>query len=413
MKKLVNNLLISITFIFMPFLGILLRITSDETVDFLSKIIRAGLIYIAVLIVLVKKNLSIQKEFNKYLLLFGCYAFPYFIHFLISGRSNFQLHNTVAVKELVLFLSVIFIFIIVSMSKFTNINFYFLNQFIFLFGFILSIFSIWFSITYMPEKYVNMFVGDIIRAGTEVTDPNLLGAILNIFSLASIGSFLISKSLIIKSFSLLSFLTSQAGRTLTFSNGALLSIVISLFILVVLLDRKNRKKIIILTTIIVTTFLIVVYVFDLFDIIFYRLMLSDESVKQSSVYSRVDQYISFWSLINENPYVLLYGVGSARLPDLLGLPVTLHNSFLRPLAIGGILSFLGYIGLCWLTYKNFKYSLTHCNDEKLKLIIIVLFSGFIGWLFQSLTVPFDASGVNLFFWSIVYSIKRTVKGGIK
>lgn len=408
----IRKLTILILFLFLPFLGFLLRLTGEETADVVSKVIKIFLVYLIVIIVLSYKKFNLVKDIKKYFTVLILFSVPYLFHFIFS-KSNIEKFNTYAFNELV----VIFYFFIGIII--TSIIFFYISDYLFLIwimsfvGIILSMQSIWFALNYTPERYVQLFVLDVLRAGAEVTDPNLLRAVLNIFSISSLTIYFLYKSLFIKLFAFLTFLLIQAGGMLTFSNAGFLSIVISLFTLYFLIGLENRKKYVLLVSLILFFALISIVISGAGDILFYRLKLSDQATLQSSIYSRIAQYEAFLDLIKNKPAVVLTGVGSAMLPEKLGIELTLHNSLLRPLAIGGILSFIGYLYLFYLTFSNFRKAIKYISNDKLKTISIFFFAGFLGWTFQSLTLPFECSGVNIFFFTIAYSLKNTVMNSLK
>lgn len=394
----------------MPFLGFLLRMTAEETADLISKIIKAFLLYAAGILIVTnyRKILFIDKEYGKYIWSTLFLAIPYFIHFFFS-KSNIELFNNYAVNELVVFAFMIMIFTISAIFNFKFNDYHFLVWSFAIFGIALSLQAIWYSISVTPTRLIDRYVGEFLRAGTEATDPNLVSAILNICSMAAIGSYLIGKNIVGKALSIFAFLISQAGRALTFSTGGFFSLLFSLIILSMFLKGNNRKSLFGFIIIILIVSCGIIISLGIADILFYRILFSDESVMQSSIYSRVDQYREFLRLIEENPLILLHGTGSARLPELLGLNITLHNSYLRPLAVGGVISFMAFIFLYWQCIKNFQNSLRYIHEPKMKLIIITVFAAFIGWSFQAATLPADASGINLFFFSIAYALKKSVR----
>jgi len=402
-----NKIAILILFLLMPFLGFLIRMTTLETADLISKITKTLLVYIISLLVVAKYRL-IDKECNKYLGITLFLAIPYLIHFFFS-KSNTELFNIFAMNELIVLLYMIIIFIISSMLAFKANDYYFLIWSFVIYGIALAVLSIWFSISIKPTKYFYMYVGKFLRAGTGITDSNMLAAILNICSIAAITVYLIEKNILKKFFSLLAFFISQAGRFLTFSTGGFFSIIISLIVLFLFLKGKDKGKMTKFILIVLVIASAIIMTSGMGEILFYRLKLSDEAVKQSSVYSRLEQHTEFIRIVKQNPLILVYGVGSARLPELLGLNITLHNSYLRPLAIGGISSFVAIILLYWLSFKNFQISFKYSTDSKTRIVTASFFAAFIGWLFQLATLPADVSGVNLFFFSFAYSLKRSVR----
>lgn len=404
----ISKIIATIIFLFIPFLGFLIRMTAEESSDIVSKIIKAFLLYIVCFLIVAScKKISIDKEYGKYFWATLFLAIPYLIHFFLS-KSHIEHFNTYAMSELIVLAYMIILFTVASLMNFEFNDYRFLLWGFAICGIVLGFQSMWYSVSVVPTSFLDRYVGEFLRAGTEATDPNLVSAVLNICSMAGIGLYLIGKNIIGKIFSIFAFLISQAGRFLTFSTGGFLSILISLTILFLLLKGNVRRAMFRFIIIILIISSVLIISSGMADILFYRITFLDEATAQSSVYSRLEQHSEFLRLMGERPLMLLFGVGSARLPELLGLNITLHNSYLRPLAIGGIISFGAFVFLYWLCLRNFQKSLRYTLNPKMKFIIAPLFAAFIGWSFQAATLPADSSGVNIFFFVIAYSLKRTI-----
>lgn len=412
MNSLLSIFLVLNIFLLIPFLGYFLRMftLSADLGDTISKIIRALLIYFSLLIILIKsKGVKIRNNSIKYFILLLFFSAPYFLHFFVSGKSGVEHYDNAATRELILLSATLLVFLMVSSAKFTLHNWLFLMPAMLFLGIFLGVYSFWFAINY-STKIPAFSAYDFTRAGLEVTDPNYVGALLNILSLSGIYLFLTTGNFLAEYLSILAFLIIQVDRVFTFSNGSLVNSIISLLLLIALIDDKKYKKKLYIIFGFLILLTIFIFISNLKKILFYRIPYWGESLEaQRSFLSRFEQLTQFTKLINDNPLLLLYGLGSARLPIALGLNHTIHNAPIRSLAIGGILSFSSFLCLWLLTYKNFKHSIKHCKNEKLKIMLIILLSAFIGWSVQSLTLPADVSALNLFFWSLAYSLANTVR----
>lgn len=408
-NSLINKIIISILFLLMPFLGAFLRLVMiEETADLPSKIIRSFLLYFVLIFSITSlKILNIPKSSSKYFLLVFLWTTPYLIHFLFS-KSTTEIFNITAVNEIYNLIYLIFAYFILSQIRFRHTDYYFLIKSLSTLGLFLGIPAIWYSIN-VKSELTHMYIGQFLRSGVEATDPNLLSAILNISSIASLGLYFIGENRYWKFVAFLIFLISQIARFLTFSIGGFISIVLSLVSLFFILQRQQKIKFFKLTILIIIFFASGMLITKTVDIFFYRIihLTSDESVAKSAIYSRESQYREFFKLLQQSPEVLLHGIGSAKLPEALGQGLTLHNSYLRPLAVGGIVSFISYLLLYWLSFKNFIKALKYSFNPKMKFIVALLFAAFIGWSFQAATLPNDTSLVNLFFFPLAYSFERS------
>jgi O-antigen ligase len=144
----------------------------------------------------------------------------------------------------------------------------------------------------------------------------------------------------------------------------------------------------------------------LFDAFFYRIKLSDEFVRRASIESRLEQYSNFLEMIKEEPSRILVGCGTASFPNKLRLSLDLHNGYLRPLGVAGILGFLCFNTLCVLCLRNFLAAARR-SDGSLKVVSIFFFAAFVGWSFQAAVQPDDTSVIQWFFFIMGYVLMRS------
>ncbi len=186
-----------------------MRMIADEKLPVIVIIVKAIQIFLFYLIVVFLiahyRKTSITKEWVKYFWITFFLAIPYFIHFFVS-RSNTELFNTYALNELIILAFLILIFTVSSLLNFRFSSYHFLAWSISIYGIALGLLSIWYSISILPTRYMDRYIGEFLRAGTEATDPNLISAVLNICSMAAIGLYLIEKSIIKKILSIFNLL---------------------------------------------------------------------------------------------------------------------------------------------------------------------------------------------------------------
>jgi len=257
------------------------------------------------------------------------------------------------------------------------------------------------------------YVDDYLRAGSGTTDANYIGAVLNIGSLAAIASLLVEKSRLLSVFLFVGVLVMQAGRFATFSSGSAVSMVVTVGVVTYLLFKQHRieavRKLWIALAVMAAVLAVVIEGAGLWDTVFYRLQLSDETVKLSSIDSRLGQYEQYLGYVKEDPGYLFFGIGITNAYSL-STGKQLHNSFLRPLAVAGFVPFFCFILLWWRCVRDFQRAIAASGRHSdLQLVAVVFFSSFIGWSVQAATLPADTSTVQWFFFILGYLLRNSAE----
>ena len=376
----------------------------------IDKIYKISVFGIAFTILLFKrKKFYMQKDVWIYILMGFFFLLFLFINYLFSGDS-YDLDTLRAKKEIIRITVLLMTFLLCAglLSKISNYN-VFIYSFT-LFGLLISIFSLCQTITGQSGR-ISGYVGGYLRAGIDITGLSL-GGILNITFTACLIGYLTKNNPIYRLLFFSILICIQCARFATFSTGTLLSSIITALTSIFLLKAYHTKALnafLKITLFMVFLFSIFIWRAGLFSTVFYRVLLSDEHVKESSYYSRINQYKGYLKLIQEKPESIIFGVGSARLPELLGTNVDLHNSYLRPLAVGGIGTCICYLLLNWFCLRDFLFSIKMQHGDEIHLIVSILFlAAFIGWSFQAATFPADTSCVQWFFFIFAYLLRHAV-----
>ena len=282
-----------------------------------------------------------DNSVSKYILC-GGFILGFLVIHQIFTYTNDVANLHLAEKEIVRFGYILAIFYLCSIA-FTHGHS--LNLFLRVFtiaGIVLSCLAIHHSFTGEAQMQGKVVAG-FLRAGSDITDANILGAVLNIFSMVALASVLTEPKPLLRVISGLGFLLIQLARFSTFSTGSTLSFAISLAVTVVML-RQHRKKAF------RSTMAIIIFAVSgiagllvqtgLMETVSYRLMFRSEKVIDASIGTRVDQYMGYYALVADEPVLLISGTSSAELPAKIGTRHTLHNCFLRALATGGVVGFV-------------------------------------------------------------------------
>lgn len=382
---------------------------NESGLSSIDKLIKLAAFALAFMILLFqRKKLNMPRDIWIYILAGIFILFSFLVNYLLFDYSDdftaFQ-----AKKEIVRLAIVLVVFVLcVAVSSDTSDYRLFVYAFGIM-GLLLSILAIHHSLTGEVEA-PSAYVGDYLRAGTETTDTNYLGAILNIVSVAVLIGCLIQNKLLSKILFLSLLVIIQCARFATFSTGSLLSFVITVIAAICLLEKYRMETLKpFLKTVLFLTFLFIILIWrtGLLTTIFYRVLLSDDTVKQSSINSRVDQYKEYIEFIKEKPASLILGIGTANARTMLGTGGHFHNSYLRPLAVGGIVAFGCFLFLWWHCLRDFIFSIkTSQENEVHHMVSIFFFASFIGWSFQSGTLPADASTIQWFFFIFAYLLRH-------
>jgi hypothetical protein len=374
-----------------------------------DKLVKLVIFYIAAIALLAQRSIRIRKDIWMYLVPAVAYLLILGIHYVFSEGP--PLETLRAKKELVRMMAFVAAFFFAATVYLKSKDYRLL---IYCFAFLaifVGIFSTWHS---MSERVVRlgMQVGDFnfIRAGVDRVGTNRLGAVLNLASLVVIAGFFVEKKTYIRVLFLAGLIIAQIGRFMTFSTGSFLNIVIALMVALFMLwiyEREIFRKALKLITVVVVLFVVVILISGTGDLLFYRLMMSDDIVLMSSVYSRINLYAGFLSLVSSEPGGLLFGFGTAELPSLMGTgDHDIHNSYLRPLAAGGIIGFLSFLVLYGLCFRNFILSIRSAHaDKPFRIVCIFFFAAFMGWSIQAGLNPSDTGIIMWFFFIFAYSLR--------
>ena len=393
--------------LFMPFfsafiLGVNMTETGLLSYDKLTKLI---LIYIGIIVVFKRKKTSFPRDFPVYFWLLVSIIAVLSLHQLYTDSTGFFAIN--AQKEIVRLSTFLIVLFIVALYGLRVEDCRFLVLCFAFIGLTVGLISVYHSITGVSDM-TGKYVGGFLRAGTGIIGANFLGSLLNLATLASIAGYLTVSKVQYKPLFFFAIIGSQLGRFTTFSSGSFFSIIISVFVLLLLLRTYDRKNYVVTVKALFVASCVLlgaVIISGTGEVVLYRLFLSDEYVMSSSIGSRLEQYEAYIALISKDPWGLLVGYGAADFPVVYGLSMTMHNVFVRSLAIGGVVCFTAFTALWYLSFKNFTYDIKS-EDGLYRTISICFFAAFIGWTFQSLTLPAFASTLQWFFFILAYALRH-------
>lgn len=375
-----------------------------------DKLIKLAVFALAFMILLFqRKKLNMPRDIWIYILPGTFILFYLLVNHLVSDYAD-DFITFQARKEIVRLAIVLVVFgLCVAVSSDTSDYRLFVYAFGIL-GLLLAILVIHHSLTGEIEESWE-YVGSYLRAGSKTTDANYLGAILNMVSVAVLIGCLIQNRLLSKIFFLSILVITQAARFATFSTGSILSFVITVIAAICLLKKYRTemlKPFVKIVLFVIFLFIVLIWRTGLLTTVFYRVLLSDDTVKASSIYSRLNQYKQYIDFVKEEPLKLIFGIGTTNVPTLLGTGGHLHNSYLRPLAVGGIGTFVCFLFLWWHCLKDFVFSIkTSQTNEVHQIVSIFFFAGFIGWSFQAATIAADTSTIQWFFFMLAYILRRS------
>lgn len=381
------------------------------SIDKIFKILVIGLAFIVLLFR--KKRFYLPKDIWVYILIGIFFILCLLINYLFYSEGDD--FNAFRAKKEIVRLAVILIIFLLCGGLLSENSDYKIFVYIFgMFGLVVSILSLYQTFTGQSER-TSAYIGGYLRAGVDITGLSLGGALNIIFSVCMIG-YLIKDKFIHKLLFFLSLVIIQGARFATFSTGTLLSSIITIVISIFLLrvyHIKALRDFLKITIFMIFLFSIFMWKTGLTKTIFYRAFFSDEHVKQASFYSRLDQHKGYLKLVRERPENLVFGVGTARLPALLGKDLDLHNSYLRPLAVGGVVAFVCYLFLCWFCLRDFLFSIKTQHTDEVHLIVSIFFlAAYVGWAFHAATFPADTSCVQWFFFIFAFMLRHTISRNI-
>lgn len=400
--------------LFIPFLlglgGTNLLLGSSFSPD---KILIILLFFLLVIMLLIrgKARLRIYIAVSKYLVPSAVYFLILLYHYIYSGQETSDL-LLFAKKELVRFVFFIVIFIFISMLRMSMKNYRQLIYEFALFGIPLGLMTVFSALTGTSARR-DMMVGEFVRAGGDLTSTNNLAAVLNITTLCALSAFLIAKKPYQKVVWFVAALISQVGRFLTFSNGSVVGIVVSVGV-VLFFCRKFDSAMYLKLRRAIVIFLVVMSIVTVCSgkaaLLLGRLTETDKTGTLVSVSSRKAQYEGLWNLIVHEPDKLLFGVGSANVHSALRTTQTLHNAYLLPLVTAGLGGFVAFLSLWWLSFRNFYNAVMVSVGNKEDLMVtIFIFAAYIGYSIQILTVPYSLAVSTWFFYILSCSFMNFVR----
>lgn len=364
------------------------------------------LVYLLLITAFVKgRKINFQTRPGGYFWLAGLYLLILVVHYLFSADAD-TTNALRAQKEVVRLVTFTLLMLICATISLRKSDLILLIVLLGAFGIPLGLLSIEQSMT-GSSSISWKHVGNYLRAGTDIVDANALGAVLNLTAFSALASFMIARKWWHKAVFLSSIIISQIARFSTFSSGSLISLCISVATVLVLLRKFNRKAFgSVLKALVagIAAIVVILIVTGAYQWVFYRISLSDEHVVKASVTSRLRQYEGFWELLRNEPLRIFYGTGTAYGPDMLGAGADLHNSYLRPLLVAGILGFASFIYLWYRSLRIF-YSAAASSivDKDITVIRVLIFSAFIGWSFQAATIPVDTTAIMWFFFILAFA----------
>ncbi len=408
MNKLIPLLLI---LLFSPFIlgfstGLNLKFTGHI---FIMNQLRFVLIYAALIMLLYNlRHKTLPSGLWIYLLPSLLMLSIMLLHYLYSDASG--RHTIRAEKELLRVTALVIILMVCATKTFKSIDFRILIVGFTLLGCIIGLQSIWNSFSGI-SSFQHHYVKGYLRAGMYIIDSNSLGAFMNTVSFFALAGLFTYKGQHNKILFFIAFILIQTGRAFTFSNGSLLNFIVSIAVATYLVWRyyrdQFRRFFSILGMLIVTMLSLTIFT-RMFETFLYRVRLSDSFVYKASISSRIGQHLDYFRLIYDEPLRIFIGFGTSGLPHKLSGGLDLHNSFVRSLATGGIITFLCFMLLYYLSIRNFLIAISH-SDYKDRMLPIMLLSSFIGWAFQAATLPADTSLIQWFYFIVALLLATNVK----
>lgn len=251
---------------------------------------------------------------------------------------------------------------------------------------------------------------DLIRYGGLWGDQNEFAALLLVMVPLSVLNIIVAKNKIYKLIAIIISATITLGVILTYSRGAFLALCIMLvFAIFKLTTGKNRIKILAISIPCMIAAFALLFHFFANDIVArmetLQVLTSKESVvKDASLNLRYYFYFEMSPrVISEHP---ILGVGLRQVIFENPYHYVTHNTYLEVLTGTGILGFVPFILMIFLTWKELKTtekSESHENNY-LRYYASALELGFLAYLFAGLFVSLD---LNKMFW-LTISISAVV-----
>ncbi|MCK5811969.1 MAG: O-antigen ligase family protein [Clostridiales bacterium] len=252
----------------------------------------------------------------------------------------------------------------------------------------------------MPASWVDSAeLGVRTRAFSVVQSPNVLGAIMTLASMISLGLFFYEEKIINKFFYALSFLIMVACLVFTLSRGAWIGFALAILVFVIIKDKRFILPIAALGII------VILFIPAISSRVLY--MISPEYLFSSLTGGRAMRWINGFALFQDN---WLLGVGLGHFGGAVAMHYPYHfpeafymdNYFLKIAVESGILGFLSFFTLITVTLSSIFKHTKLAKDKKEFNILLGIFSGLLGvsihCFFENI---FEVPGMIVFYWMIV------------
>ena len=270
------------------------------------------------------------------------------------------------------------------------------------------------TLTFMLFEIGDIFLNGIFAArfGIGIVDPNYLSAVISIALIYPLMVMLTSNKLSEIIIAALASMLLIVFKLLTGSTGGVLSLIVTFVSMLIMLNGRqgNRYVTYLALSIFFPAFILSIFLPEIFSQAFYRILAvvnNDVEIMSQSVDSRMIQYQKFFALILQDNFSYVFGVSSEKITSFIGQE--LHNSFLRPILAGGIFSFILFLFLNAYVFvigkrATVRYRRLGLRNEN--LLSVLLLSFFVGWCFQSLTVPQETLPLFWAYFSIILLLNK-------
>lgn len=251
----------------------------------------------------------------------------------------------------------------------------------------------------MPAGWVDAAEqGVSTRAFSFVQSPNILGAIMTLSSMISVGLFFYDKKRLNKLFYLVAFFIMLLCLVFTLSRGAWIGFAISLFIFVLFKDKRY------ILPVLAIGMILVLFIPAVSSRVLY--MISPEYIFSSLTGGRMLRWIEGFNLFREN---LLTGVGlghfggavAMHYPNYFPKAFYMDNYFLKTAVETGILGVTSFFILLYAMlsniFKNFKLKKNSPEGDMLLALFSGLFGVTIHCFFENI---FEVPGMITLFWLV-------------
>jgi len=354
--------------------------------------------YLVLLVLLTGSLKYLREVFSSWkvlaMILFGGMTI---VSVMVSDKPSFSLPLL-----LTLWLSIILCFVLILMIRDAR-TLYMATWALLLGGFFSIISPIFF-------QYGRATGSNLIRYGGLWGDQNEFAALLLVMVPLSVLNVIIAKNKIYKLFALVISVTITLGVILTYSRGAFLALCIMLvFAIFKLSTGNNRIKILAITIPCMIAAFALLYYFFADDIVArmetLSVLASKETVKKdASLNLRYYFYFEMApKVISEHP---ILGVGLRQVIFHNPYHYVTHNTYLEVLTATGILGFIPFILIIYLTFKELRIVEKSKGSDNfyLRSYATALELGFLAYLFAGLFVSVD---MNKMLW-LTISISAVV-----